>query len=125
MELTDIAQYPRTSLVNDRKNNRVKGRELPKHIKTVDQRGCACWFEFILKCNINVVFYIELRQQSGHAFHVFHSKIIDPSLVALPMHLLTSDEIDKLTTLLTLSTQHQTMDLDAILFMGNLANSSV
>ncbi len=62
MELTDIAQYQRTSLVNNQKNNRVKGRELPKCIKTVDQRGCACRFQFILKWDINVAFYIELRQ---------------------------------------------------------------
>jgi hypothetical protein len=44
IELTDIAQYQRTSLVNDRKNNHVKGRELSKRIKTVDQRGCAVGF---------------------------------------------------------------------------------
>ena len=50
MELTDIAaQYQCTSLVKDRKNNRLKGRELPKRIKTVDQRGCACRFQFIVK----------------------------------------------------------------------------
>jgi hypothetical protein len=83
-------------LVNDRKNNRVKGKHLPKRIKTVDQRGCACWFQFIVKWDINVCFYIELKQQSGHAFHVSHTKIIDPNLAALPMHLLTSDEIDNI-----------------------------
>jgi hypothetical protein len=44
MELSDIAQYRCMSLVNDWKNNHVKGRELPKRIKTVDQRGCACLF---------------------------------------------------------------------------------
>ncbi len=71
----------------------MKGRELPKRIKTVDQRGCACWFQFILKWDINFAFYIELRQRSGHAFHVSHAKIIDPSLVALPTGLLMSDEI--------------------------------
>jgi hypothetical protein len=67
---------------------------LPKRIKTVDQRGCACRFQFIVKWDINVAFYIELKQQSGHACHVSHTKIIDPSLVALPSRLLTSDEID-------------------------------
>jgi hypothetical protein len=36
MELIDISQYQHTSLVNDQKNNRVKGRESPKRIKTVD-----------------------------------------------------------------------------------------
>ncbi len=49
-----------------------------------------------MKWDINVAFYIELKQQSGHAFHVSHTKIIDPSLVALPMCLLTSDEIDNI-----------------------------
>ncbi len=67
-----------------------------KRIKTVDQRGCACRFQFILKWEINVAFYIELRKRSGHAFHVSHTKVIDPSLVALPMRLLTSDEIDNI-----------------------------
>jgi hypothetical protein len=74
----------------------VKGRELPKRIKTVDQRGCASWFQFIVKWDINVAFYIELKQQSGHAFHVSHTKMIDPGLVALPTRLLTSDEIDNI-----------------------------
>ncbi len=49
-----------------------------------------------MKWDINVAFYIELKQQSGHAFHVSHTKIIDPSLVALPTRLLTSDEIDNI-----------------------------
>ncbi len=93
MESSDIDQYPCTPLVNDRKNNWVKGKHLPKQIKTVDQRGCPCWFQFVVKWDINVCFYIELKQRSGHAFHVFHTKFIDPNLVALPMHLLTSDQI--------------------------------
>ncbi len=62
MELCDIAQYRCTSLVNDWKNNQVKGQELPKRIKTIDQRGCACWFQFIVKWEINVCFYIELKK---------------------------------------------------------------
>ncbi len=49
-----------------------------------------------MKWDINVCFYIELKQRSGHAFHVSHIKIIDPNLVALPTHLLTSDEIDNI-----------------------------
>jgi hypothetical protein len=96
MELCDIAQYRCTSLVNDRKNDRVKGRELPKRIKTVDQSGCACWFQFIVKWEINVCFHIELKKQSGHPFHLSHSKFIDPNLVALPTRLLTSDQIDSI-----------------------------
>ncbi len=38
MELTDIAQYRCTSLVNGLKNNRIQGKHLPKRIKTVDQK---------------------------------------------------------------------------------------
>ncbi len=49
-----------------------------------------------MKWDINVAFYIELKQRSGHAFHVSHTKIIAPSLVALPTRLLTSDEIDNI-----------------------------
>ncbi len=49
-----------------------------------------------MKWDINVSFYIELKQQSGHAFHVSNRKIIDSSLVALPTRLLTSDEIDNI-----------------------------
>ncbi len=54
MELSDIAQYQCRSLVNDQKNNQVKGKHLPKRIKTVDRIGCACWFQFIVKWDINV-----------------------------------------------------------------------
>ncbi len=46
-----------------------------------------------MKWDINVCFYIELIQQSGHAFHVSHTKFVDPNLVAVPMRLLTSDQI--------------------------------
>jgi hypothetical protein len=87
MELSDHAQYRCTSLVNDWKNNRVKGKHFPKRIKTVDQRGCACWFQFVVTWDINVCFYIELKQQSGHAFHVSHTKFIHPNLVAVPTSL--------------------------------------
>ncbi len=83
-------------MVNDWQNNRVNGKHLPKQIKTVDQRECACRFQFIVKWDINVCFYIELKQQSGHAFHVSHTKFIDPNLVAVPMGLLTSDQIDNI-----------------------------
>ncbi len=96
MELSDLSQYQCTSLVNDSKNNRVKGKQLPKRIKTVDQRGCACWFQFIVKWVINVCFYIELKQRSGHAFHFSHTKFIHPNMVALPTHLLISDQIDNI-----------------------------
>ncbi len=49
-----------------------------------------------MKWDINVCFYIELKQQSGHAFHVSHTKFIDPNLVAVPTCLLTSDQIDNI-----------------------------
>ena len=69
---------------------------MPKRIKTVDQRGCACWFQFIVKWDINVCLYIDLKQRSGHAFYVSHTKFIHPNLVAVPMCLLTSDQIDNI-----------------------------
>jgi hypothetical protein len=72
MESSDLAQYQCTSLVNDQQNNRVKGKNFSKQIKTVDQRGCACRFQFVVKWDIKVCFYIELKQRSGHAFHVSH-----------------------------------------------------
>ncbi len=77
-------------------NNRVGGKHLPKRIKTVDQRGCACRFQFIVKWDINVCFYIELKQRSGHQFHFSHTKFIHMNLVSVPMHLLTSDQIDNI-----------------------------
>jgi hypothetical protein len=49
-----------------------------------------------VKWDINVCFYIELKQQSGHAFHVSHTKFIDPNSVAVPTCLLTSDQIDNI-----------------------------
>jgi hypothetical protein len=69
---------------------------LPKRIKTVNQRGCACWFQFIVKLEINVCFYIQLKQQSGHAFHFSHTKFIHLNSVSLPTCLLTSDQIDNI-----------------------------
>jgi hypothetical protein len=47
-----------------------------------------------VKWEINVCFYIELKKQSGHPFHLSHTKFIDPNLVALPTRLLTSDQIE-------------------------------
>ncbi len=49
MKSPDLAQYQCTPLVNDQQYNRVNGKHLPKRIKTVDQRGCACWFQFVMK----------------------------------------------------------------------------
>jgi hypothetical protein len=47
MGLTDDCQYIKTCLLNDRKNKRQQGQCYPKRIKTVDQRGCTCTFQFI------------------------------------------------------------------------------
>jgi hypothetical protein len=74
MGFSDIAQYQYTSLVNDWKNNWVKGSQLPKQIKTVDQRGCACWFQFIVTWEIIVCFYIALKKKSDHPFHLSHTR---------------------------------------------------
>jgi hypothetical protein len=68
MELSDLAQYQCISLVNDWKNNRAKGKHFPKRIKTVDQRGCACWFQFVVKWDINFCFYIESNNNQAVHF---------------------------------------------------------
>ncbi len=47
MESSDLAQYQCMSLVYDWQNNRSKEKHFPKQIKTVDQRGCACWFQLL------------------------------------------------------------------------------
>ena len=65
MELTEDCQFRNTSLINDRRNNRQHGQLLSKRIKVVDQRGCTCRFQFMVKWDINLCFYIDLRQRNG------------------------------------------------------------
>jgi hypothetical protein len=77
-----------------RRNNRENGKNLPKRIKTVNQRECSCKFQFTLKWVINVCCYIELRQQSGCPFQHSHPRFIDHQTVPILTHLLTSDQID-------------------------------
>jgi hypothetical protein len=94
MDSTNIIAYRCSSLVNDRRNNRENGKNLPKRIKTVDQRGCSCKFQFTLKWVINICFYIELTQKSDCPFHNSHPRFIEPRTVPIPTCLLTSDQID-------------------------------
>jgi hypothetical protein len=96
MDSTDIIAYQCSSLVNDRRNNWENGKNLPKRIKTVNQRGCSCKFLFTLKWVVNVCFYIELRQKSGCPFHNSHHRFIEPQNVPIPTRLLTSDQIDNI-----------------------------
>ncbi len=63
-----------TTLVNDRKNNRENGIHGPKRIKTMDQRECTCFFQFMVKWNIQVGFYIHLEKSAGESYHCFHPR---------------------------------------------------
>jgi hypothetical protein len=94
MELTDEYQYRNTSLLNDRRYNRKQGQHFPKRIKTVDRRGgCTCKFQFMIKWDLHG-FYINLQQKAGNPYHTSHPKILDPSSIPLPTHLLTSNKIE-------------------------------
>ncbi len=92
MELTDDYQYRNTSLLNDRRNNRKQGQHCPKHINTIDRRGSTCWFQFILKWDLDC-FYINLQQKAGHLYHTSHPKVLNPTSILLPTNLPTSNQI--------------------------------
>ena len=95
MELTEDCQFRSTSLINDRRNNRQHGQLLSKRIKVVDQRGCTCRFQFMVKWDINVCFYIDLRQQNGCSYHSSHPKLLNSTSIPLPTRLLTSDQMEE------------------------------
>ena len=95
MAITDSCQYRTTSLINDRKNNRQEGQSHPKRIKTVDQRGCTCRFQFMVKWDTGVCFYIDLRQRQGHPYHSSHLKLLSDTTIPLPTRLLTSDQVEE------------------------------
>ena len=92
----DIISYWCSSLDHDRRTNRENGKNLHKRIKTVNQRGYSCKFQFTLKWVVDVCVYLELRQKSGCPFHNSHPKFIDPQTVPIPTRLLTLDQIDNI-----------------------------
>lgn len=96
MDITDDCQYRKTCLINDRKkNNRQHGQSCPKRIKTVDMRGCTCRFQFMVKWDPGLCFYIELQQRSGHPYHSSHLKLLSDTSIPLPTRLLTSDQVEE------------------------------
>ena len=96
MDITDECQYRQTCLINDRKkNNRKNGQSFPKRIKTVDMRGCTCRFQFMVKWDTGLCFYIELQQRSGHPYHSSHLKLLSDTSIPLPTRLLTSDQVEE------------------------------
>ncbi len=94
-EMTEDCQFRSTSLIIDRRNNRQHGQLLSKRIKVVDQRGCTCWFQFMVTWDINLCFYIDLWQGNGCSYHSSHPKLLDSTSIPLPTRLLTSDQMEE------------------------------
>ncbi len=94
MNVTDNKPYRETLLCNDWMNNRQGGLSYPKRIKTVDCRGCTCKFQFIMKWDMLLGFYVELKHKAGHAIHSSHPKLIDVTYLPLSTHLLTPHQIE-------------------------------
>jgi len=83
-----------TTLVNDRKNNRENDIHGPKRIKTMDQRQCTCFFQFMVKWEVQVGFYIQLEKSAGQSYHCFHPKVLDSSSIPFPTLLPTMEKIE-------------------------------
>jgi hypothetical protein len=94
MNVTDDKPYRETLLINDRMNNRQGGLSYPKRIKTVDCRGCTCKFRFIVKWDMLLGFYGELKHKAGHAIHSSHPMLLDITYLPLSTCLLTPHQID-------------------------------
>ncbi len=75
MQISTDHPLQTTTLINDRKNNRVDGIHGLKHIKTMDQRNCTCSFCFLVMWQTGIVFFIELEKCAGELFHCFHQKV--------------------------------------------------
>jgi len=76
------------------KNNRENGIHGPKRIKTMDQRQCTCFFQFMVKCEVQLGFYIQLEKSAGQSYHLFHPKVLDSSSIPFPTQLLTMEQIE-------------------------------
>ena len=93
MEISPECPLQTTTLIYDRKNNRVDGIHGPKRRKTMDQRFCTCSFCFLVKWQLGVGFFIELDKCAGESFHCFHAKVLDPSSISFPARLLTIEQV--------------------------------
>lgn len=93
MEISPEPPLQITTLVNDRKNNRVDGIYGPKRRKTMDRRFCTCSFSFLVKWQLGVGFFIELEKCAVESFHCFHAKVLDPSSIPFPARLLTIEQV--------------------------------
>ena len=85
MAVTDDKPYRETLLIIDRKSNRPGGLSYPERIRTVDCRGCTCKFQFIVKWDMVVGFFVELKKklvmqfilpvQSCLTSHTYHAAL--------------------------------------------------
>ena len=94
MAVTDDKPYRETLLIIDRKSNRPGGLSYPERIKTVDCRGCTCKFQFIVKWDMVVGFFVELKKKAGYAIHSSRPKLLDITYLPCSTRLLTSHQIE-------------------------------
>ena len=92
MKIDDDHKYRRTSLVNNRKNNRANGMSGPKRIKSYLHTGECCRFSFIVKWDI-FGFYVQLEFKSGTQTHCNHPQIDKTLELPYPTRFLTADQI--------------------------------
>ncbi len=57
-------------------------------------RGCTCKFRLIVKWDMLLGFYVELKHKAGHAIHSSHPKLLDITYLPLSTRLLTPHQIE-------------------------------
>jgi hypothetical protein len=93
---TLIADNPhkKTSLVNDRQNNRGPiGISLPKRVKQT-KKDVVCKLQFTIKWD-EYGFYVDLFRSSGCPLHNDHPRPLDISAIPFPTRLLTQQQRGK------------------------------
>jgi len=91
MPITAANPLKKTSLVNDRQNNRgPKGIFLPKRVKQT-KKNVICKLQFTIKWD-EYGFYVELFRSSGCPLHNDHPRPLDISAIPFPTRLLTQQQ---------------------------------
>jgi hypothetical protein len=92
MPVTEDMRYREVALVNNRKNNRKEGKNMPKMVKIVDKSpGKECGFRHTIKWD-KFGIYVELERQSGVEVHNDHPMHFDPKCIPMPTRLLSAEE---------------------------------
>ena len=84
--------YRMVSLINDRRNNRPRGKTLPRRRSGFDFVSSPnCGFRFTIKWD-KWDFYINLTHNSGSMVHLGHPRSFEPLDAAYPTRLISADE---------------------------------